>query len=433
MKLIEQQYKIIGECPSSREDSLNWIEVAGRVCFQSQPKGEAEKFVMGLANKDHTAMLEHSNIVYRTKHKCSRPVHTMEMIETLLENNFLNYTIKNDQVYVGGNWRAWVESQSISTNYTRLPDISFIMNFPEMELVQTEDIPLALKRVMVIIKTSRAVTHELVRHRPCSFCLSGDTLIHHYDGKKSTIKKLYEYSLDQRKGRLKLIDLVGMNSDGELIPVKIKSVIKSGKKKVYELITTSGRKIKASAKHRFYTENGWKRLNELSVNDTVYSNGINVMIVFKDKIAFINYVGKEETYDIEIDNECHNFIANGLVVHNSQESQRYCAYKDELEFIVPVHYMNLLNDTSQLQNYRVWTHALENIELDYKRFLENGEQPQEARHILPNCTSTQIVMTTTVPHWNFIFSLRDAKTADPNMQILMKPLHKDFADRGWSI
>lgn len=36
------------------------------------------------------------------------------------------------------------------------------------------------------------------------------------------------------------------------------------------------------------------------------------------KIKSITYKGKQETYDIEVDGEYHNFIANGVVVHNSR-------------------------------------------------------------------------------------------------------------------
>jgi thymidylate synthase (FAD) len=284
MKLIEQRYEIIGECPTNREESLEWIEVAGRICYQSQSKGEAEKFVMGLCKSGHTAMVEHSNIVYKTRNKCVNPVKTLENLKILFDNKFLNYCIENDYIYVDGNWRAWNEANNVFASYNGLPRINFIMNFSDMELVQdTKEIPMQLKRIMVIAKTSRAVTHELVRHRPMSF---------------------------------------------------------------------------------------------------------------------------------------------------AQESQRYCAYRDELEFIVPSQYLKETQDNRS--NYLSWMGMLKNIEALYKQLLKT-ETPQEARHILPNCTATQIVMTTTIPHWNFIFSLRDAKTADPNMQILMKPLHQDFIDRGWII
>jgi thymidylate synthase (FAD) len=39
------------------------------------------------------------------------------------------------------------------------------------------------------------------------------------------------------------------------------------------------------------------------------------------EIASILYVGVEQTYDIEVSGPCHNFIANGIVVHNSFDVQ----------------------------------------------------------------------------------------------------------------
>jgi thymidylate synthase (FAD) len=42
-------------------------------------------------------------------------------------------------------------------------------------------------------------------------------------------------------------------------------------------------------------------------------------------VESVIYVGKEETFDIEVTHPCHNFIGNDLVVHNSFDcqSQRY--------------------------------------------------------------------------------------------------------------
>lgn len=47
---------------------------------------------------------------------------------------------------------------------------------------------------------------------------------------------------------------------------------------------------------------------------TRYSKGFPTKA---DRIISINHVGKEETYDLEMENEEHNFIANGIVSHNS--------------------------------------------------------------------------------------------------------------------
>ena len=39
-----------------------------------------------------------------------------------------------------------------------------------------------------------------------------------------------------------------------------------------------------------------------------------------DRIAFIEYIGEKQTYDLEIA-ETHNFIANDILVHNSHAAR----------------------------------------------------------------------------------------------------------------
>lgn len=293
MKLIEQSFELIGECPATKEDSYDRIETAGRICYQSAKKGEPEKFVKGLIRSGHTAMIEHSNIVYRTVNKLKAPRTIANDMKSSLGSKYLDIAIEKDRVYVGGNWRAWAEC-NYEFPYNQLYKIpEFLTSFPEMELVtDTNEIPNKLKRISVLFKTSRAVTHEMVRHRPCSF---------------------------------------------------------------------------------------------------------------------------------------------------AQESQRYCAYRDELEFIIPAHYLNIepniqrqtTKDVQVQQKFISWKQALVSIESLYQEFLRNGEQPQQARHILPNACSTQIVITTDIPHWWWLFKLRCAKDADPNMQLAMKPIESVFKKNGW--
>lgn len=40
------------------------------------------------------------------------------------------------------------------------------------------------------------------------------------------------------------------------------------------------------------------------------------------KVVGIKKIGKEDTYNMEV-KDVHNFIANGIVVHNSIDSLRY--------------------------------------------------------------------------------------------------------------
>jgi thymidylate synthase ThyX len=129
--------------------------------------------------------------------------------------------------------------------------------------------------------TNRGVTHELVRHRLCSFCLSGETeIISHkakagYPTKKWTLAQLFDWQTDlKRKGRIKLIRLRSVDDNGVIVPGRIKRIIKSGCKKTYEVTTESGRKIRSTMKHRFLTPSGWKRLEEINIGDRVIANGM---------------------------------------------------------------------------------------------------------------------------------------------------------------
>ena len=40
------------------------------------------------------------------------------------------------------------------------------------------------------------------------------------------------------------------------------------------------------------------------------------------KVKKVKKLGKEDTYNMEVE-ETHNFIANGMVVHNSIDASRY--------------------------------------------------------------------------------------------------------------
>lgn len=128
---------------------------------------------------------------------------------------------------------------------------------------------------------SRVTSHQLVRHRVASYCLSGDTQVIAFSHKKRrspkrwTIKRLYEMSIDpQRKSRIPLIRLRSTDSTGILKPNKIKNIMYSGRQEVYEVEVTSGRKIKSTLQHRFLTNNGYIALGDLNIGDSVICNGM---------------------------------------------------------------------------------------------------------------------------------------------------------------
>ncbi len=59
------------------------------------------------------------------------------------------------------------------------------------------------------------------------------------------------------------------------------------------------------------------------------------LVAHADRIVAVTYVGVKQTYDLSVDGPWHNFVANGLVVHNSfnEQSARYSQIPDH--FYVP--------------------------------------------------------------------------------------------------
>jgi len=351
---------------------------------------------------------------------------------------------------------------------------------------------------------------------------------------------------------LKLIKLRGVDENGEIVPVTIKSVVQSGTQLVYKLITESGHALRATAKHNILTSDGWKRLEELSVGDYVKSNGVEaldnpeylrhmylelnmersalaahlgvadstlgkrlakyglqkpksqypnrseyfitgnhnsrvvpnkereetslrmqgegnhrwkgddalpgagrlranriyttdgcgcvgcgstkilerhhldrnplnnapenikilcakchkayhlgqgVLTVYSDPIMSIEPDGMVMTYDIEIDGEPHNFVANGIVVHNSQQSQRYVDGKN-FGFVTPP---EIAGNEEALA---IYTECLAHMKVAYERLRNKGIKKEDARFLLPNATTTSLVITANFREWRHIIKER---------------------------
>jgi thymidylate synthase ThyX len=280
----------------------------------------------------------------------------------------------------------------------------------------------------LITDVSRAYTHQHVRHRLLSHCLAEDTIIYSFSGKKWTIKDLFDWSQNSnRSRRLKLIRLRAMNDNGEIVPVTIKSVVYSGKQQVYKLTTESGRNIRATGLHRFKTPDGWKILNDLSVGDMVYANEITANLAFKEKIVSIEKDEVVDTYDIEINEDCHNFVANGLVVHNSQMSQRYVDFSAQSkDFIYP---LDINEETkSVLQEHFGSTAKLYDALRDKDVY---GLRKEDARCILPNATATSIVSSGYDQGWRHYFKLRVAKDAQKEIRLIATKMQKMYEGTQW--
>jgi len=194
MQLINQSHKIWGRCPSNPQEGLKWIERAGRVCYASEDKiteNSALPFIKSLIVRGHLSVLEHSEIGFIK----SLP----NSYNGLDKEKYINYM---DNVFVG-NLRAWMEIIP-NTNSDVLKDwlAGTFTIYPEI-------IPPPLRRYTVEFTTNRAMTHELVRHRPCSFSQQSQRYVRYglttpmqfikpfdYDYWLAVVRKEFEWGLD---------------------------------------------------------------------------------------------------------------------------------------------------------------------------------------------------------------------------------------------
>ena len=134
---------------------------------------------------------------------------------------------------------------------------------------------------------------------------------------------------------------------------------------------------------------------------------------------------------------CDRGVSHELVRHRlcafSQESTRYCNYKDNITFIIPP-WIDLKednypiglhpNDRTNNITRNIWADFCYQSEKTYINLISLGWTPQQARSVLPNSTKTEIVVTANFREWRHIFNLRCAKTAHPQMREIMIPLHE---------
>ena len=155
-----------------------------------------------------------------------------------------------------------------------------------------------------------------------SGCLAGDSLVTLADtGLQVPIKELVGKSD---------FAVWGLNENTmKLERAIVSNAFSTGIKPVFTLTTRLGREIRATGNHKFLTINGWKRLDELNLQQQLIA--LANSDIYWDEVISIELDGEEEVFDLTVD-KLHNFIANNIIVHNSIEQDAdivMMLYRDE--------------------------------------------------------------------------------------------------------
>lgn len=165
---------------------------------------------------------------------------------------------------------------------------------------------------------------KIVKFAEYSFnkCLTGDTIVDLPGGSQISIEQLEEDLSVAFEGEGPS-QLLQIQFDQIIRPGEMVTVHKNGVKPVWRLVLENGFSVKSTLNHRFLTDKGYVELGDMFHDTYVIVKGWRLLSgpdhfdMEMSQVFSIEYVGEEMTYDVEMADPCHNFIANGIVSHNS--------------------------------------------------------------------------------------------------------------------
>ncbi len=234
--------------------------------------------------------------------------------------------------------------QSFKRSENRTQELSEIARGIK-SLAKELDVP-----IIAISQLSRAV-ETLGQKRPMLShlreCVAGDTVVWDADtGRRHTVGDLATMTRWPR--------LLSLDRTGKLAPVRPAAVLDKGLNQVFEIRTTTGRRLRATANHPVLTPDGWTTVGRLTEGALVAAarslpvfrpspaaltperptavalaervSATHVMEtacndLLWDRVVNITPAGTEAVYDLVMPGT-HNFVADGLVVHNSGEIEQ---------------------------------------------------------------------------------------------------------------
>jgi thymidylate synthase (FAD) len=160
------------------------------------------------------------------------------------------------------------------------------------------------------------------------------------------------------------------------------------------------------------------------------------------RVVAVAYVGLRQTYDLSIEGPSHNFVANGLVVHNSfnEFSMRYAKATDDFYVPEPDDVRTQVGKPGAYSFEQVspelaeeTREELETVYRDayaaYARLVEKGVARELARSVIPVGAYTQFYWTVNARALMNFVSLRNAEFAQLEIRRYAEAVEAFFAER----
>lgn len=192
MHIIQPSFHILDEL--DQQSLMARIEYCGRICYKSEHRieeGSAQPFVRKIIDSGHHSVLEMAVLTLQAH--CPDPADLVSFF--LCQPKYLQIDrIQSDQLLITGSIRAFREIAALHPENALIravitflaaqqPDF-FVSILPDTQApeqiritqlspsaLRQFDLPLEAKHRYLAVRfvVNRAVTHELVRHRPCAF------------------------------------------------------------------------------------------------------------------------------------------------------------------------------------------------------------------------------------------------------------------------
>ena len=317
------------------------------------------------------------------------------------------------------------------------------------------------------------VAREWFRHR--IGCLTGDTEVTFVDTNghthmRKTVEELWRMwdagEHDRRcvrRMRVRALD----EETNEFGAAHICDVIDKGVQPVYRLTLADGKEITLTENHRLLSDDGWMLMRDAvglagegeSATATrecrLVANGVPLLLRDREvpsrrgqrlsghhvRVVSVQYVGLRQTYDLSIEGPWQNFVANGIVVHNSfnEFSMRYAKATDDFYVPSPGDVRSqvgkpgaytfepvdpALAEQARDELQAVYEHAYG----AYERLVEAGVARELARAVIPVGAYTQFYWTVNARAVMNFVSLRAAEAAQLEIRRYADAVEALFAE-----